>query len=711
MRWTFVTNGTTAMIRLRYATAALLALALLAAGWVGGYFLFRSLSRGWTTPGRDDPPAVLEVVAIYPGASAEEVERQVTIPLEVTFAGMPRLQSLRTRSSFGLSALYVRFEPGTDYNAARQEVINRLATISQPLPAGVTPQLSPLGRDSLRYLLIGPRDAQGRPIYTTHDLRALQDWALEREFRRVPGVIDAVTAGGTVACYEIQPDPDRLRRYGITLQQLTNAIDRGNNNVGGDFIQGEVAMNVRGVGLIGGGHDPVERVLGMKGPQKAAGHLRTEERRRLREIRALVVATVNNRPILIDDLVEGGRLPAGEDESKQGVVVSSQTRTGWVACSGPGAFADEDTVGAIVLLRPGEDPQFLDRVQDRIRELNATGDRLLPGVRIETYHTTTRGEGALWLYGTLPVNISLEAAVDRARKVRELLGQLPEVDRVVSEVGGSPEEARPQAVNEMQFFVGLKAAAEGRDRPRSRTEMIEEIDRLLQQVPGISWLITAKCPEELEAVFPGVLAEDLLEVRGPDLDELERLGGKVQAALRALPGVEGVAACSCLGLPRLDLRVDPDKCRRWGVNSADVSAILQMALAGKGISRMVEGEKTFDIIVRWSRRLRDGEQAILDVPLDILNNQIVVPDPNNPIVAPPRLRLRDLVSPAGKDGEPDPNKDFVRSGAAAIYRTNGKRVLPVRFSVRGRPLADIRAEVEKQVAPLLQAPYRLEWCD
>src|ERR1700728_1778339 len=199
---------------------------------------------------------------------------------------------------------------GYTYEAGRQEVINRLATLSQPLPAGVTPQISPESPtgEIYRYVLNVPRDSSGHDVYTLNDLKALQDWVLEREFRTVPRIVDVCGWGGTVRRYEVQPDPDRLRKFGITLSQLQNALQNSNATVGGDYVnQGEVAMTVRSVGLFGGGADPVTLVLGMKAPVTAAAVLREEERRRIRDLRSLVIASVNNQPVRVEDVVEGGR--------------------------------------------------------------------------------------------------------------------------------------------------------------------------------------------------------------------------------------------------------------------------------------------------------------------------------------------------------------------------------------------------------------------
>src|SRR5262249_32610493 len=151
------------------------------------------------------------------------------------------------------------------------------------------------------------RNALGQDIYTLNDLKALQDWVLEREFRRVPRIIDVTSSGGTVKRYEIQPDPERMKRHGITLQQLQSALASSNANVGGDFlVQGRSTQMVRGVGVIGGGKDPMEKALGMPTAEMAAACLRAEEQRRLWEIRDIVITSVNNVPVRVDDVVEGG---------------------------------------------------------------------------------------------------------------------------------------------------------------------------------------------------------------------------------------------------------------------------------------------------------------------------------------------------------------------------------------------------------------------
>ena len=230
---------------------------------------------------------------------------------------------------------------------------------------------------------------------------------LEREFRTVPRVVDITSWGGTIRRYEVQPDPDRMRRYGITLAQLQNVLTNSNATVGGDYVdQGDVALTVRSVGLFGGGEDPVRKVLGMTDPVEAAKILRDEEERRIRDIRALVITSVNNQPVRVEDVVEGGRLASDERAGEKGVVVRNQTRLGKMAhyqvddgyksefekdhslTLAEAGHDDPDQVGCIVLLRKGEDTlPCLKDIEAKVEELNdpASG-RMLPGVEIVPYY-------------------------------------------------------------------------------------------------------------------------------------------------------------------------------------------------------------------------------------------------------------------------------------------------------------------------------------
>lgn len=223
---------------------------------VAGLFAFRQLDiEAYPNP----VPPMVEIITQPDGWSAEEVERAVTVPLEIGLAGIPGLEHVRSQSLFGLSDVKCYFAWGTDYDKARQEVINRLQFMN--LPKGLSPQLSPWNAigEIYRYVLRGKG-------YSLEQLKTAQDWVLQQQFRQVPGVIDVTGFGGAIRQYQVDVDPVRLRGRGVTLAQLTGAIANANVNVGGQRLSlGEQSYTVRGVGLIGGLKDIEDIAVNAKG--------------------------------------------------------------------------------------------------------------------------------------------------------------------------------------------------------------------------------------------------------------------------------------------------------------------------------------------------------------------------------------------------------------------------------------------------------------
>jgi cobalt-zinc-cadmium resistance protein CzcA len=208
----------------------------------------------------DPAPPIIEIIAQYPGQSPEEVERYVTIPLEVAVASTPGLTYIRSNTVFALGFIRLQFEYGRDYNFVRQQVTNRLKDVT--LPATVTPVISPAGGISeiLRYQLKGP------PEMDLIQLKTIQDWVVERKLRIVPGVADVAVLGGKTKEYQAEIDLDRMRAYGLTLPQIITAISTSNSNVGGRTISiGEQSVNIRGVGALGSVNDIDNIVISQQG--------------------------------------------------------------------------------------------------------------------------------------------------------------------------------------------------------------------------------------------------------------------------------------------------------------------------------------------------------------------------------------------------------------------------------------------------------------
>jgi cobalt-zinc-cadmium resistance protein CzcA len=282
----------------------------------------------------DPSPPMAEIITQSAGQSAEEVERYVTIPIEVAVAGLPGLQHVRSISLYGLSSVKVQFAYDTDYTAAMQQVLNRLSSLQ--LPNNAQPFISPESAvgEVFRYQLVGP------PGYSLTELKTLQNWVLERRFRTVPGVIDVVDWGGFNKEYHVDVDLNKLTAYHVTLPQVIAAISNSNMNVGARTLDiGQQAANVRGIGLI----------------------------RSLDDINNTVVAQTGGAPVFLKDVAQAD--------------VDHAPRLGIAGRDGDG-----DVVEAIVLMRRGEKTlEVIKRIEDEVDEINRSG--VLPdGVQVKPYY-------------------------------------------------------------------------------------------------------------------------------------------------------------------------------------------------------------------------------------------------------------------------------------------------------------------------------------
>src|SRR6185295_6695365 len=284
----------------------------------------------------DPSPPMVELITQYPGWSAEEIERQITIPIEVALNGMPGLTDVRSISIFGLSDIKVYFDFDTEIFRDRQEVLNRLGSVS--LPPGAAPSLSPWWAiaEIYRYELTGTGDT------TLTDLKTIQDWQIRREFRRIPGVIDVTAFGGTTKEYHVDIDPGRLISYGVSLSQVMSALTNSNANVGGNYLTiGAQNYNIRGLGLING----------------------------IADIENVMVTEKEGTPIFISTLGK--------------VTVGHRVRLGKV-----GIDERDDVVEGVVLLQRGYKARsVLEKVQRKVEDLNS--GKLPVGVKIKTFYDRT----------------------------------------------------------------------------------------------------------------------------------------------------------------------------------------------------------------------------------------------------------------------------------------------------------------------------------
>ena len=277
------------------------------------------------------------VITLFPGHAPEEVEKQVTIPLEIALSGLPNAVRMFSHTQFGLSYIILTFNDNANDYFARQQVLERLQGID--LPGGVQPELAPMSTaigEIYRYRVA----AKG---LSPAELRSIQDWVVARNLKMIPGVADVVSFGGFIKQYEVTVNTARMKSYGVTLQQVFTALGRGNANAGGSFLErGEQQYLIRGIGMLQSSDD-----LG-----------------------DIVVAEHGGTPLLIRDIAD--------------VTLSAVPRQGIVGQDG-----DDEIVSGIVLMRKGENPSdVLAAVKDRVAAMNAS---ILPKpVRIVPFYDRTK---------------------------------------------------------------------------------------------------------------------------------------------------------------------------------------------------------------------------------------------------------------------------------------------------------------------------------
>jgi cobalt-zinc-cadmium resistance protein CzcA len=283
----------------------------------------------------------VQIITQWPGRSAEEIERQVTVPIEIQMAGIPHLEHLRSTTLAGLSSLMLVFDDNSTSDMNREHVLERLSMVS--LPAGLVPQMgtdwSPVGQ-IYWYTL-----ESTNPAFDVMEKKSLEDWTLEKSFKGVNGVVDVSSFGGPTKEYQIKLDPEKLVSYGLSISQVEQQIANNNTNGGGSFIeQGAQQINVQSVGLFTS----------------------------VQDIENTVVKTQNGAAIKVKDIAtvtQGPKIRLGQIGRSTHLTDSAGDRI----------IDNPDTVEGIVLLQKGDDSDpVLDGIHNEVDKLN--GDKDHPGI-------------------------------------------------------------------------------------------------------------------------------------------------------------------------------------------------------------------------------------------------------------------------------------------------------------------------------------------
>ncbi|MBM7129450.1 efflux RND transporter permease subunit [Dyella mobilis] len=806
----------------------------------------------------DLSPPIVEIITQWPGHAAEEVERLITVPVELGMNGIPKTATTRSISLYGLSDVIITFDTGTDNYFARQEVFNRLGDIT--LPSGVSPSVSPMSSPSgliYRYVL---QSTDRSPM----DLKTLEAWTIEPQYKSVPGVADDSGFGGGTMQYQVLLDQAKLASVGLSAPEVEASLTANNANSGGGFYsQGGQFYYVRGMGrmqtledisnVVVAVHngtpvlvkdvgrvtigiaprlgefgyekqdDAVEGVILLRTGEKTQDVLKRVEAKTkelndqilpkdvkvvpfydrsdlialttktvednllrgmvlvvviliffLYDVRAGLIVAVTiplallfaficldvqkaSANLLSIGAIDFGILVDGAVVMVENIFRQIAERRGTplnVKAIIRDAAAEVDrplfyAVAVIVvsflpiyvlsgasgtLFKPMADTMIFalvgslivtltllpvlcawfmrkgvterrNRIFEAIKSIYIKGldaclkrpwattlgsaillfASLLLIPRIGAEFMPHLDEGALWVRATMPYTISFDESAKITPKIRDILRSFPEVTTVASELGRPDDGTDSTGFFNVEFYVGLKPYSQWTGKYRTKAALTEAINQKLQAFPGIMFNYTQPAEDAVDEAETGLKSALAVKIFGANLNTLQEKGKDIRKVLEHVRGITDVTLVQELGQPSLTIKINRDAIARYGVNVADINALIQTAIGGDVATEVVQQEKQFDLVVRLEQQYRDNPEEI-----------------GNILVATP-------------GGQQIPLKEFadikVTNGASFIYRENNSRYIGVQFSVEGRDLAgavgDAMVQVNKQVS--LPQGYHLDW--
>jgi cobalt-zinc-cadmium resistance protein CzcA len=804
------------------------------------------------------------IITQWPGRSAEEVEKFVTIPLETVLNSVQKKSNLRTTSSFGLSYVRLIFDDNVTDEFARQQVLSRIGNVD--LPDGIKPEVEPPygpTGEIYRYTL----KSNTRSI---RELYTIQDWVLDKEFKRVPGVADVNSFGGEERSFEISVNPNNLTKYGLTSLDVYNAVGKSNVNVGGDVIEKNgQAYVVRGIGLLNNINE-IENIIVTKinsvpilvknlAQVKEAGKPRlgqvskdtvgdviegivvmvkganptevlTALHEKVKDLNENVLPSdvkldpFYDRTTLMDyatetvihNLIEGiilvtcivmifmadwrttvtvsiiiplsllfafmcmrmmhmtanllsmgavdfgiiidgavvmveGLFVALDHKAKEvgmikfnklaklGLFKQVGTEMGKaiffskiiiLTCLVP-IFAFQKVEGKMfsplaytlgfallgaliytltlvpalssILLRKNvrekHNPivNFFEKgikfLFEKAYRVPYTSLLIAVSFMAVTFFSARYlgseflpelDEGALWVKAQLPMSASLSQSKDISDKMTAIIRKYPEVRHTLAQIGRTNDGTDPKGFFNVEIAVDLYPK-DGWRKGVSTEMLIDSLDQQLSKLPGLLLNYSQPIRDNVEEAVAGVPASLAVKISGPNFDKLDSLANQVQAILGKVQGIEDLGVLRNLGQPEFRIELDQEKMALYGVATADASAVIEMAIGGKAATQLYEGERKFDIRIRYQKDYRDTREKI---------EQLMVPT---------------------QDGSKIPIKELATirtlTGPAFVYRDNNSRYIPVKFSVRGRDLGGTIAEAQAKVAAAVTLPkgYRMSW--
>jgi len=306
--------------------------------------------------------------------------------------------------------------------------------------------------------------------------------------------------------------------------------------------------------------------------------------------------------------------------------------------------------------------------------LNFMGGEFMPALE----------EGNLWVRIRMPIDIRFDDAANLASRMRKMFMESPEVSTAVSQLGRPDDGTDPESFFNVEYYVNLKP----RDQWRpglTKEGLIEEIEERLETIPGLKINFSQLIQDSVEEAMSGVKSENSIKLYGHNLTELQGIAERIESELKNIRGVRELSINRTMGQPNLLIQVDRQACARYGIQVADVNAMVQAAIGGEAVTEVIEGDRRFDLVVRFLPQYRQDEHSI---------GQIRVSSPEG--VGIPLKQLANIVR---------------QTGAFMIYRENHERYIPIMFSIRDRDLVSTIQEAQGHLEDRITLPegYHLEW--
>lgn len=293
-------------------------------------------------------------------------------------------------------------------------------------------------------------------------------------------------------------------------------------------------------------------------------------------------------------------------------------------------------------------------------------------------------EGSIYVRASMPLSISLEDSYHFTRKFRQVFEQFPEVRGVISQTGRPNDGTDPTGFFNQEFFVDLYPANEWK-RNITKDQLVAEMQAKLAGFRGVDFGFSQPISDNVAEAVSGVKGSIAVKVQGDDLNVLDKKITEVFNVLKNVQGVEDLGVFRNLGQPELRITLNPDKMAQYGIDAADANAVIEMAIGGKAVSQVFEGEKKFDLRLRYDQPFRSSIEQIGQLQVPTLNGG--------------KIPLKQIASIENV------------AGPAFIYREDNARFIAVKFSVRGRDLGSTIAEAQKKVNAVVKLPkgYEMKW--